>query len=154
MLSPEFESSLKDLVIRKCISGICADSNFALPADQAQYADFNHRIKSNIMRFITRRGGESFHIGNNIKVTVVSFRENNVELRIGTIDESKSFRTWKSKNVTPKYRESFQVGDNINIKVVSVGDNMARLEIDAPDESKVHREETHERIQKLYGNAI
>jgi len=59
-----------------------------------------------------------------------------------------------SKNVTPKYRESFQVGDNINIKVVSVGDNMARLEIDAPDESKVHRKETHERIQKLYGKAI
>jgi carbon storage regulator CsrA len=106
------------------------------------------------MRLITRRGGESFQIGSNIRVTVVSARGNKVELSIGTIDESKSFRSWRSKNVTPKYRESFQVGDNINIKVVSVGDNMARLEIDAPDQSKVHREETHERIQKLYGKAI
>jgi carbon storage regulator CsrA len=59
-----------------------------------------------------------------------------------------------SKNVTPKYRESLRIGDNVNIKVVSVGDNMARLEIEAPDESKVHREETHERIQKLYGKVI
>ena len=106
------------------------------------------------MRLITRRGGESFHIGNNIKVTVVSVRGNKVELSIGTIDESKSFRVWMSKNFTPKYRESFQVGDNINIKVVSVGDNMARLEIEAPGESKVHRKETHERIQKLCGKAI
>jgi len=106
------------------------------------------------MRLITRRGGESFHIGNNIKVTVFSVRGHKVELSIGTIDESKSFRTWRSKNVTPKYRESFQVGDKINIKVVSVGDNMARLEIEAPDESRAHREETHERIQKLYGKAI
>ena len=106
------------------------------------------------MRLITRRGGESFHIGNNIKVTVVSVRGNKVELSIGTIDESKSFRVWMSKNFTPKYRESFQVGDNINIKVVSVGDNMARLEIEAPGESKVHRKETHERIQKLCSKAI
>jgi carbon storage regulator CsrA len=127
---------------------------FALPAKQAQYADFHRRIKSSTMRLITRRGGESFQIGNNIKVTVVSVRGNKVELSIGTIDESKSFRSWRSKNVTPKYRESFQIGGNINIKVVSVGDNMARLEIEAPDESKVHREETHERIQKLHGKVI
>ena len=127
---------------------------FAHPANQAQYANFNQRIKSSTVRLITRRGEESFQIGSNIKVTVVSVRGNKVELSIGTIDESKSFRSWRSKNVTPKYRESFQVGDNINIKVVSVGDNMARLEIDAPDESKVHRKETHERIQKLYGKAI
>lgn len=106
------------------------------------------------MRLITRRGGESFQIGNNIKVTVVSSRGNKVELSIGTIDESKSSRTWMSKNVTPKYRESFQVGDNINIKIVSIGDNMARLEVEAPDESKVHRKETHERIQKLNAKAI
>lgn len=105
------------------------------------------------MRLITRRGGESFHIGTNIKVTVVSIGGNKVELSIGTIDESKSFRTWRSKNVTPKFRESFQVGDNIKIKVVSVGANMARLEIDAPDESRVHRKETHARIQLLYGKA-
>jgi sRNA-binding carbon storage regulator CsrA len=31
---------------------------------------------------------------------------------------------------------------------------MARLEIEAPDESKEHREETHERIQKLCGKVI
>lgn len=101
------------------------------------------------MRFITRRGGESFHIGNNIKVTVSSIRGNKVELSIGTIDESKSFRSWRSENITPKYRETFQVADNIKIKVVSVGDNMARLEIDAPDESKEHRSETNERIRQL-----
>jgi carbon storage regulator CsrA len=106
------------------------------------------------MRLITRRGGESFHIGNGIKVTLVSVRGKEVELSIGTLDESKSFRKWMSKNVTPKYRESLQIGDNINIKVVSVGDNMARLEIEAPDESKEHREETHERIQKLCGKVI
>jgi len=106
------------------------------------------------MRLITRRGGESFHVGNNIKVTLVSVRGNKVDLGIATLDESKSFRKWLSKKVTPKYRESFQIGDNISIKVVSVGDNMARLEIEAPDESKVHREETHERIQKLPGRVI
>ena len=101
------------------------------------------------MRLITRRGGESFHIGDNFKVTVVSVKGNEVELSIGTLDESKSFRKWMSNIVTPKYRESFQIGDNINIKVVSVGDNMARLEIEAPEESKMHREETYERIQNL-----
>ncbi len=101
------------------------------------------------MRLITRRGGESFQIGDNFKVTVVSVRGNEVELNIGTLDESKSFRKWVSKSVTPKYRESFRIGDNVNIKVVSVGDNMARLEIEAPEESKMHREETHERIQNL-----
>ena len=101
------------------------------------------------MLLITRRGGESFQIGANMKVTVVSVKGYEVELSIGTIDESKSFRTWMSKDVTPKYRESFKIGDNIYIKVISVGDNMARLEIEAPDESKVHREETHERIQNL-----
>jgi len=98
------------------------------------------------MRLITRRGGESFQIGDNFKVTVDSVRGNEVELSIGTLDESKSFRKWMSKFVTLKYRESFQISDNINIKVVSVGDNMARLEIEAPEESKMHREETHERI--------
>lgn len=101
------------------------------------------------MLLITRRGGESFQISANIKVTVVSVKGYEVELSIGTIDESKSVRTWVSKDVTPKFRESFKIGDNINIKVVSVGDNMARLEIEAPDESRVHREETHERIQNL-----
>jgi carbon storage regulator CsrA len=101
------------------------------------------------MRLITRRGGESFQIGDDLKVTVVSVRGYEVELSIGTLDESKSFRKWVSKIVTPKYRESFQIVDDINIKVVSVGDNMARLEIEAPEESKMHREETHERIQKL-----
>jgi carbon storage regulator len=127
---------------------------FALLANQAQYDDFKQQITSSTMRLITRRGGESFHIGNNIKVTVLSVRGNKVELSIGMLDESKSFRKWMSKNVTPKYRESLRIGDNVNIKVVSVGDNMARLEIEAPDESKVHREETHERIQKLYGKVI
>ena len=106
------------------------------------------------MRFITRRGGESFYIGNNIKVTVISIRGNKVELGIGTIDESKSSRSWRSKNVTPKYRESFQVADNVRIKVVSARDNLVRLEIDAPDESKEHRSETHERIRKLTSKEV
>jgi carbon storage regulator CsrA len=101
------------------------------------------------MRLITRRGGESFQIGDDIKVTVVSVRGYEVELSIGRLDESKSFRKWVSNNVIPKYRESLQIVDNIAIKVVSVGDNMARLEIEAPEESKMHREETHERIQNL-----
>jgi len=101
------------------------------------------------MRLITRRGGESFQVGDKLKVTVVCVRGNEVELSIGTLDESKSFRKWMSKFVTPKYRESFRIGDNVNIKVISVGDNMARLEIEAPEESKMHREETHERIQNL-----
>jgi carbon storage regulator CsrA len=106
------------------------------------------------MRFITRRGGESFHISDNIKVTVISVSGNKVELSIGTIDESKSFRSWRSEKITPKYRESFPVGDNIRIKVVSAGDNMARLEIDAPDESKEHRNETHARIRKLTSKPV
>jgi carbon storage regulator CsrA len=131
-----------------------ADLIFALPANQVQYAEFNQRTKSSAMRFITRRGGESFQIGNNIKVTVISIRGNKVEIGIGTIDDSKSFRSWRSKNVTPKYRESFQVADNVRIKVVSAGDNMARLEIDAPDESKEHRNETHERIRKLTSKEV
>jgi len=101
------------------------------------------------MRLITRRGGESFPIGDNLKVTVASVRGNEVELSIGTLDESKSFRKWTSKIVTPKFRESFRIDDNVNIKVVSVGDNMARLEIEAPEESRMHRKETHERIQNL-----
>ncbi|MHC4857989.1 MAG: carbon storage regulator [Planctomycetota bacterium] len=37
------------------------------------------------MRLITRRGGESFHIGNGIKVTLVSVRGKEVELSIGTL---------------------------------------------------------------------
>lgn len=127
---------------------------FALPANQAQYVDFNLRIKSSSMRLITRRGGESFHIGSNNKITVLSVRGNKVELSIGTLDESKSIRKWMSRNVTPQYRESFKVGDNIKIKVVSVADNMVRLEIEAPDESKMHREETHERIQKLNAKVL
>jgi carbon storage regulator CsrA len=101
------------------------------------------------MRLITRRGGESFQIGDDFKVTVVSVRGYEVELSIGTLDESKSFRKWVSKIVNPKYRESFQIADDIHIKVVSVGDNMARLEIEAPVESRMHRRETHERIQNL-----
>jgi len=101
------------------------------------------------MRLITRRGGESFQVGDDFKVTVVSVRGYEVELSIGTLDESKTFRKWVSKIVSLRYRESFQVGENIHIKVVSVGDNMARLEIEAPAESKMHREETHERIQNL-----
>lgn len=101
------------------------------------------------MRLITRRDGESFHIGDYFKVTVISVRGSEVELSIGTLDESKSVLKWMSEFVSLKYRESFQIGDNINIKIVSVGNNMARLEIEAPEESKTHREETHERIQNL-----
>ncbi len=82
------------------------------------------------MLILTRKLGESVVIGDNIIVTVLNIRKNQIYLDVNI-----------SESFTINLQETITIRDGITVKVVKIDKSQVKLGISAPKDVTVNREE-------------
>jgi len=83
------------------------------------------------MLVLTRRGGESLLIGNDIRVTVLIIFEKRIKLLL---------KDSGSKVITCHLGATTPIRSDITIKVVDIDQQQVKLGIKAPEDMKIDRE--------------
>jgi len=124
------------------------------------------------MLILTRRVGETLMIGDEVTVTVLGVKGNQVRIGVNapkevavhreeiynqikrSIDAGTYVPSTNSGNssgmlvITRRIGETLMIGDEVTVTVLDVKGNQVRLGTQAPKEVAVHREEIYDRIKR------
>lgn len=92
------------------------------------------------MLVLTRKPGQSFHVGDHLIVTVAGLDADGATLRTVVTSGGVDLKL-RSELVI---HLSLQIGDDITIKLLDIEPGQARIGIDAPKGMPIHRGESYE----------